>query len=135
MSDSAPAVEHIHAGQEQDDWNTCMSSQNVDDDPGSSAAECTDVDSITIEVNGYMREKNIDRQSYPFTWWCVNKERYPHLGTLARRYMSAPMGSIASEREFKIAKRVVTNRWSLKPESVERLLFLKYNLRMLDFCY
>jgi hypothetical protein len=45
------------------------------------------------------------------------------------------MASIVSEREFKIAKRVTTNQYNLKPENVEKLLFLKYNLRMIDFKY
>ena len=50
--------------------------------------------------------------------------------------LSAPMGSIASEREFKIAKRVIQVRYNLKPENVQKLLLFlkyKYNLRMFLF--
>ena len=45
------------------------------------------------------------------------------------------MGSVASEREFKIAKRVTTNRGTLKPGNVEKLLFMKYNLRLMNYNY
>ena len=45
------------------------------------------------------------------------------------------MGSVPSEREFKQAKRVVTGRLNLEAENVEKLLFLKYNLRMIAYDY
>ena len=72
-------------------------------------------------------------QSSPYTWWKVNSEKIPILGNLAKRVLSAPLGSIASEREFKIAKRVTTGRFNLKPTNVQKLLFLKDNLRMLNY--
>ena len=62
-----------------------------------------------------------------------NKERYPRLGALAYKYLSAPKVSIASEREFKVDKRVTNNRGALNPSNV--LLFLKYHLRMLNYQY
>ena len=40
-----------------------------------------------------------------------------------------------SERVFKVAKRTVENRFSLKSENVEMLLFMKCNLRFLNFRY
>ena len=94
-----------------------------------------DESSILNEFQSYMQEKNTPRKSRPLTWWAVNHCKYPHLADLARKYLSAPMASIASEREFKIAKRVTTNRYNLKPGNVEQLLFLKYNLGMTDFKY
>ena len=43
------------------------------------------------------------------------------------------MGSVASEREFKQAKRVISGRYNLKADNVKMLLFLKYNLRMIGY--
>ena len=39
------------------------------------------------------------------------------------------------ERVLKVAKKTVENRYSSKSESVEMLLFTKYNLRFLTFRY
>lgn len=66
-------------------------------------------------------------------YWGGNQTRYPILCTLARRYLSAPLGSVASERCFKVAKLIVKDRVRLKAENVEMLLFNKYNLRMLRY--
>ena len=122
----------VAATADQDDWVTCMGSQDQDADSDSEVV--VNSINITVEFNAYMREKNMSRGSSPFVWWSAN-EKYPHLKTLARRYLCSPMASIASEREFKVAKRVTCNRWSLKPENVEKLLFLKYNLRMCNYKY
>ena len=51
--------------------------------------------------------------------WTGNKERYPRLAALARKYVSAPMASIASEREFRVAKRVTDNPGALKPSNAQ----------------
>ena len=57
------------------------------------------------------------------------------MGAKKSNHVIAPMGSVASEREFKIAKRVTTNRGTLKPGNVEKLLFMKYNLRLMNYKY
>jgi hypothetical protein len=109
-----------------DEWALCMGTQA---DP--IAAQPTS--SADCEVTEYLKEKNIPRERCPFSWWAGNQQKFPLLSSLARRYLSAPMGSIASEREFKISKRIVEHRVNLKPDNVEMLLFMKYNLRMLDY--
>ena len=93
------------------------------------------ISSAETEVTNFLAESNIGRTSSPFTWWAANEKKYPTLASLARKYLSAPLGSIASEREFKVAKRVVHGRQNLKPGNVEKLLFLKYNLRMLGYSF
>ena len=115
-------------GNEVDDWAACM---GLDDEE----VEVTNPNILETELQNYMSEPNIPRNNSPFVWWSANEHRFPNLGQLARRYLSAPMGSVASEREFKGAKRVVTGRWSLKAQNVEKLLFLKYNLRMLGYTF
>ena len=90
-------------------------------------------DSADVEVTAYLNETNISRKSSPYTWWKANSEKFPILCNLAKCFLSAPLGSIASEREFKIAKRVTTGRFNLKPVNVQKLLFFKYNLKMLNY--
>ena len=65
----------------------------------------------------------------------IEKKKKYQPDNATHKFLSAPMGSIASEREFKIAKRVTQGRYNLKPENVQKLLFLKYNLilRMLNY--
>ena len=47
-----------------------------------------------------------------------------------------PVTRFLSERVFvKVAKRTVENKYSLQSENVEMLLFMKYNLRFLNFRY
>ena len=46
------------------------------------------------------------KNSSPFIWWSTNYKKYPILRQLAKRYLSAPIGSVPSEREFKQAERV-----------------------------
>ena len=113
--------------QPADDWDECM---GLVPDPELSI-QCSD--SADVEVTAFLNEPNISRNSSPYTWWKVNSEKFTILCILAKRFLSAPLGSIASEREFKVAKRVTTGRYNLKPSNVQKLLFLKYNLRMLNY--
>ena len=48
---------------------------------------------------------------------------------------AAGVSSFRACFNFKVAKRTVENRYSLKSENVEMLLFMKYNLRFLNFRY
>lgn len=53
---------------------------------------------------------------------------------VARQYLSAPLSSVASEREFKVGKRIVTDtRNRLLTENVENLIWVYYNQRALGF--
>jgi hypothetical protein len=119
--------DHSGLNQPSDDWDACM---GLVPDP-EVTVQC--VNSADAEVTAYLAENNTSRDSCPFTWWKVNQEKYPTLASLGKRFLSAPMGSIASEREFKVAKRVTNGRYNLKPGNVQKLLFLKYNLRMLNY--
>ena len=94
-----------------------------------------EADEGQAEFDAYFREPVLQKDKSPFIWWAAREEKYPNLSRLARDYLCSPQSSIASEREFKVAKRVVTGRSQLKPENVEILLFLKYNLRMVDYKY
>ena len=67
-------------------------------------------------------------------YWCANRETYPELANLARRYLSCPPGSAASERLFSQAKHVLRDtRLSMLPDNMEMNIFLKKALYSLDY--
>ena len=80
----------------------------------------------------YFTEPPIDVQTCddPLSFWKIKASTYPALSALAKKFLSAPLGSVSSEREFKVGKQVITDtRSSLLPHNAEKLVFLSYNLR------
>ena len=67
------------------------------------------------------------------SYWQQNGEKFPLLAIAARKYLAIPSSSSPSEREFKQCKQITKDRITLKPANVEMLLFLKYNLRAIDY--
>jgi len=55
----------------------------------------------------------------------------------AKKYLSSPPTSVASEKLFSSAVQVYAERQisNLKGENAEKLLFLAYNIRLFDFHY
>ena len=65
----------------------------------------------------------------PLEWWEKNKERFPGLAALAKRYLSITATSVPSERAFSLAGHIVNAKRScLLPENMRMLLFLAENL-------
>ena len=65
--------------------------------------------------------------------WMGQCQRYPEIATMALKYLSAPVSSVASEREFKVAREAGNGSGPrLKPD-VEKLLFLKQNLKAIGY--
>ena len=80
----------------------------------------------TGEVDDYLTEPNLV------------KGRAVTLQVLGNQQGQVPSGvqvGPASERVFNVAKRTVENRYSLKSENVEMLIFMKHNSRFLNFRY
>ena len=66
-------------------------------------------------------------------WHC---SQYPLLEPAARKYLSAPPTSVASEQLFSAAGQLYADRRNrLLGENAEKLLFLNYNIRLLGFNY
>ena len=57
------------------------------------------LNSADAEVTTFLAENNISKQSSPYTWWKVHEEQYPLVASLARKFLSAPTGSIARVSE------------------------------------
>ncbi|CAB4028340.1 zinc finger BED domain-containing 1-like, partial [Paramuricea clavata] len=71
----------------------------------------------------------IDGDDDPLQWWKLNAKELPLLCQLSRRYLAIQASSSPSERLFSKAGQVSTPaRAQLKPEKVDKLVFLAENL-------
>lgn len=92
--------------------------------------------SIEDEIQLYMSKELINRNEDSCEWWNKNALLFPTLKKLALKYLSAPASSIYSERLFSEASQVCDRkRSSLSNENFEKLVFLNYNLPMINFQY
>lgn len=83
------------------------------------------------EVSGYMAKDCTSVDSDPLSWWKVHESVYPNLAVLAKSYLAIPATSVPSERVFSTAGDIVTaTRSTLSTESVDKLVFLKKNLKI-----
>lgn len=84
---------------------------------------------VLSEMESYLLTRNIDTEDDPLTWWRENKAQYPRMSLLARKYLGIPATSSPSERLFSTGGNIVTcQRSSLRPQNVDRLVFLAKNL-------
>ena len=90
-----------------------------------------EIDENDDEINCYLdnfRTPQAIPEMDPFQWWIDNKKKFPTLFKIARKYLSVPATSVPSERLFSDAGNQITkDRTSLKPETVNELLFVKRN--------
>ncbi len=88
------------------------------------------------EVDNYLNEditEKADPKTNPFEWWNHNKQRFPILEILARKYLSIPATSVPSERLFSDAGNSMTNKQTrLSPKFFQEILFIKRNSKYLD---
>ena len=85
------------------------------------------------EVDVYYNLKAAKFGINPLFWWKNNEKKFPILSKLSKEYFGISATSVPSERLFSDVGNVITNkRSSLKPEKVEKLIFLKRNASLLD---
>lgn len=112
----------------------------------SSENEGSDVESgdtirceIKAQLKAYIKEKRVSLDENPLDWWKTKLLKYDKLADLARKYLSAPPASVPtvpSEQMFSAAGLIyepLRNR--LMGEKAAKLLFLKYNMPLLNFDY
>lgn len=96
------------------------------------------------EVNLYLKDAilpvfcNVERtkSNDPLEWWNTNAYKYPNIAPHVRKYLSCPATSVYSERVFSEAGDVYeAKRNLLIPETAGQLVFLKHNLRILNYKY
>ena len=84
---------------------------------------------IAFELQAYLQARPLDPEADPLEWRKASQTLYPLLSKLATKYLCIPATSAASERVFSTGGNVVTClRSSLKPDQVNRLVFLAKNL-------
>ena len=114
-----------------------MSSSLWDDhDNMNTAAVSNDDDQqqSTLQLRSYLSQPRVPRSTNIYQYW--NCSQFPLVEVAARKYLSAPPTSVASEQLFSSAGQLYADRRSnLKGENAEKLLFLAYNIRLFGFAY
>lgn len=88
------------------------------------------------ELNRYLREAITDWDEDPTVYWKENHNRFPLVAPVARRFLSAPASSVASEQLFSTAKIVFdSRRCRLSAHKAEMLVFLSRNLPLINYQY
>ena len=78
----------------------------------------------------FRREPQIMVQDDPLRWWNNNKDKFPLVAKLARKYLAMQVSAAASERVWSLAGNVESKkRMSLDPETLHQVLFIKSNLQ------
>ncbi len=84
------------------------------------------------EVDVYLKLKS-SKNVNPLSWWKVNEKKFPFLSKVSKEYFGIAATSVPSERLFSdVGNLITTKRSSLKPEKVEKLIFLKRNASLFD---
>jgi len=101
-------------------------------EPGSDTA--TTVPLYEQQLTAYLTETRVPSQTSIYSYW--SHSQFPAREPATRKYLSAPPTSVASEQLFSSAGQLYADRRSnLLGENAEKLLFLAYNIRLLDFNY
>lgn len=103
------------------------SSCNADKQPD----ELSKAERVELELDDYLSSSfaTVSGSSDPLKWWKANSSRFPTLAKLALRYLAMNATSVASERLFSISGHIVNKkRASMKPDTVNRMVFLACNL-------
>ena len=96
---------------------------------GNTASSSSTHMTVSEELDMYLQLPVEDIDSSPLIWWKNNKDKFPRLNKLARKYLCICATSVASERLFSTGGDIVTaSRSCLKPERVNQLVFLAKNL-------
>ena len=126
-----PAKRQRTDEQEDDDPLSCLNDLLAADQL--SASQPANLDE---EIAAYLDLPTIPRTSSARVWWRENESRFPVLARVARRYLAAPCTSVASERLFSSAGQVYTDQRSrLAADKAEMIVFVKHNLRAINFDY
>ena len=72
----------------------------------------------------------IDQAASLIEWWGSKGSQFPMIQRVAKKYLTLNATSTSSERLFSLAGNIVSKkRNSLKPDKVDMLTCLAYNLR------
>lgn len=89
--------------------------------------------SFDTELECYLKLPVVERSTQPLEWWKRNEAR---LQRLARKSLCLPPSTVPSERVFSEVGILYDKRRSrLSGENADKLCFLHYNIRLLNWDY
>ena len=72
----------------------------------------------------------------PYKYWRDVESSWNSLALVAKKYLSAPLSSVESERLFATCGDLLSDkRMSISDEKFEKIVFLHHNLDILNFEY
>lgn len=92
------------------------------------------VPTVVDQINAYLvaplSDQQVDIGTDPLEFWREHATRWPHLSNIAARFLVIMPSSAEAERTFSTSGDVLTPlRSNLKPDHVDKLVFLAKNLR------
>uniref|UniRef100_A0A672JQE7 BED-type domain-containing protein n=1 Tax=Salarias fasciatus TaxID=181472 RepID=A0A672JQE7_SALFA len=89
----------------------------------------SDQEAAEDEVKMFRMESPLPLNGDPLNWWMEHEGAYPHISTVARRFLCIPGTSVSAERVFSTAGDIVTAKRSvLKAEHVDQLVQIVFKL-------
>ena len=86
---------------------------------------------VVLELDAYQSSPVPAIDTNPLQWWKEHAINFPILSKYAKKMLSVPATSVASERVFSSAGDVVSaKRACLSPEQVNMLVFLKKTIKI-----
>ena len=83
---------------------------------------------LTDELRQYMAVPLTNWQvNNVMQWWGENKDKFPNVSKLARKYLAIPVSSAPSEQVFSQLKLIVERKRRMDPARIESVLFLSCN--------
>ena len=114
---------------DQPDWSACFKDILSQSKPASSSNSESASATKVEEVEKYLYDAPEPIWEDPLRYWRRNQRVYPTLAFLARKYLAIPATSVYSERLFSEFGQIYQkNRFRLRPETSEKILFLHQNL-------
>ncbi len=87
-------------------------------------------ETLKKEMVKYESLKMINNNQSPLQWWLINKDRFPYMALLVKKYLCAPCSSVESKRVFSVGGTIYSpKRNRMQAGTGEMLMFLHYNLR------
>ena len=81
--------------------------------------------SIQSQLVNYLREVRIKPKECPGAWWRLNKDKYPHIAKLAKKYLSIQGTSTPAERVMSDMGLILNKkRLSMSDENFRMLMYL-----------
>ena len=119
--------------EDEDDPMAAMLRESYGPNPTKRGPESTMMVEVNCEVDVYVKEPVVPRDSNVLEWWKTNRKKFPFMSRFARKILCVPAASSTSERVFSTAGNIISERrTNLNIGNIEMLVYMKENFRELD---